>query len=62
MSKKRFNILKLGDIMLKVIDSVLWATATVMIVISGIYFTFKLKFVQFDFKEMFKNIKTDLSG
>ena len=42
--------------MLKVIDSVLWATATVMIVISGIYFTFKLKFVQFNFKEMCKNI------
>ena len=42
--------------MLKVLDSVLWATATVMIVISGIYFTFKLKFVQFNFKEMFKNI------
>ena len=42
--------------MLKVLDSVLWAIATVMIVISGIYFTFKLKFVQFDFKEMFKNI------
>ncbi len=42
--------------MLKVIDSILWATATVMIVISGIYFTFKLNFVQFNFKEMFKNI------
>ena len=42
--------------MLKVLDSVLWATATMMIVISGIYFTFKLKFVQFNFKEMFKNI------
>ena len=42
--------------MLKVLDSVLWAIATVMIVISGIYFTFKLKFVQFDFKEMFKKI------
>ena len=56
MSKKRNNILKIGDKMLKVLDSVLWATATVMIVMAGIYFTFKLKFVQFNFKEMFKNI------
>ena len=42
--------------MLKVIDSVLWAIATVLMVYSGIYFTFKLKFVQFNFKEMIKNI------
>ncbi len=42
--------------MLKIIDSVLWATATILMVYSGIYFTFKLKFVQFNLKEMFKNI------
>ena len=48
--------------MLKILDSVLWAIATILMVYSGIYFTFKLKFVQFNFKEMFKNIikKEDL--
>lgn len=43
--------------MLKIIDSILWATATVMIVYSGIYYTFKLKFVQFNFKQMIKNFR-----
>lgn len=43
--------------MLKIIDSILWATATVMLVISGIYYTKKLRFVQFDFIEMIKNIR-----
>ncbi len=42
--------------MLKIIDSILWAIATVLMVYSGIYFTYKLKLVQFNFKEMFKNI------
>ena len=42
--------------LLKIIDSILWATATILMVYSGIYFTLKLKFVQFNFKEMFKNI------
>ena len=42
--------------MLKIIDSFLWATATILMIYSGIYFTFKLKFVQFNLKEMFKNI------
>lgn len=42
--------------MLKIIDSILWAIATVFIVYSGIYYTFKLKFVQFRIKEMFINL------
>lgn len=42
--------------MLKIIDSILWAIATTLMVYSGIYFTCKLKFVQFNFKEMFRNI------
>lgn len=42
--------------MLKIIDSILWSIATIIMVYSGIYFTYKLKFVQFNFKEMFKNI------
>ena len=42
--------------MLKIMDSILWAIATTLMVYSGIYFTCKLKFVQFNFKEMFRNI------
>lgn len=42
--------------MLKIFDSVLWAIALVFIVYSGVYFTFKLKFVQFRFKDMFVNL------
>ena len=49
--------------MLKIIDSILWAIATILMVYSGVYFTYKLKFVQFNFKEMFKkkNKKEDNS-
>ncbi len=43
--------------MLKIIESFLWAIATIMILYSGIYFTIKLKFVQFRFKDMFNNLK-----
>jgi len=42
--------------MLKIIDSIFWATATVFIVYSGLYFTFKLKFVQFRIKDMLTNL------
>lgn len=42
--------------MLKIFDSILWTIATVFIVYSGIYYTYKLKFVQFRFKDMFKNL------
>jgi AGCS family alanine or glycine:cation symporter len=42
--------------MLKFIDSILWAIATIFIVYSGIYYTFKLKFVQFRIKDMLLNL------
>lgn len=42
--------------MLKLANSLLWAIATIFIVAMGIYYTFSLKFVQFRFKEMFKNL------
>ena len=42
--------------LLKIIDSILWATATILMVYCGIYFTFKLKFVQFNIKEMVRNL------
>ena len=42
--------------MLNLINKIMWAIATSFIFISGIYFTIKLKGVQFNFKEMFKNL------
>lgn len=46
---------------MKLLDSILWASATILILYSGIFYTFKLKFVQFRFIDMFKNLfkKTD---
>lgn len=44
--------------MLKIFDSILWAIATVLIVYSGIYYTFKLKFVQFNFLKMINSLFT----
>jgi len=41
------------------INAVCWAIATVLLVISGIYFTLVLKFPQFSFKKMFKSLKND---
>lgn len=42
--------------MLELINKLVWAIATALIFISGLYFTIKLKGVQFNFKEMFKNL------
>lgn len=42
--------------MLELTNKLVWAVATALIFISGIYFTIKLKGVQFNFKEMFKNL------
>ncbi len=42
--------------MLKIINSILWAIATTFLVVMGFYYTFKLKFIQFKFKKMFKNL------
>ena len=42
--------------MLFILDSFLWAIATIFIVYSGIMYTYKLKFIQFNFFQMFKNL------
>jgi AGCS family alanine or glycine:cation symporter len=39
------------------IEKILWATTTVILLTTGLYFTFKLKFVQFKIKDMFKSFK-----
>ena len=53
-----------GDKMLGILNSILWMLATIFIVISGIYFTYHLNFVQFHFKRMFKNLfeKENIKG
>ena len=38
------------------INEIMWIIAAFVIFISGIYFTIKLKFVQFNFKRMFKSL------
>ena len=42
--------------MLSLINKLMWAFVVALIFISSIYFTFKLKGVQFEFKEMFFNL------
>lgn len=48
--------------MTKIFDSVLWAIATVLLVFCGLFYTYKLKFVQFRFIEMFKNLFKKQNG
>ena len=38
------------------LSKLIWVFASILIIISGIYFTFKLKFVQFKFIKMFKSL------
>lgn len=40
------------------LSRIIWLVASSLIILSGIYFTFKLKFVQFRFIKMFKSLKT----
>ena len=44
------------------INTVVWEIATFFLIICGLYYTFKLKFVQFNFKDMFKSINKNESG
>ncbi len=45
-----------GDTMLDLINKIMWTVATSLIIISSFYFSYSLKFVQLNFKEMFKNL------
>lgn len=45
-----------GDTMLDLVNKMVWVVATSLIIISGLYFSYSLKFVQLNFKEMFKNL------
>ena len=45
--------------MLELSNKILWAIATSLLILSSIYFTKMLKFIQFKFKEMFKDLKNN---
>ena len=42
--------------MIDIINNYLWSIVVVLMIIASIYFSFKLKGAQFNFKEMFKNV------
>lgn len=42
-----------------ILNKILWAIATALIIVSGIFFTIKLNGVQFKLKDIFKSIKKD---
>ena len=42
-----------------IINKILWAITTALIIMSGIYFTIKLKGIQFRFKDIFYSLKND---
>lgn len=44
----------IGDYMLIIINKLLWGIASFMIIAVGLYFTFKLSFIQFKIREMLK--------
>ena len=39
------------------LSTAVWAVATVFLIICGLYFTYKLKFVQFNFKKIISSLK-----
>lgn len=45
-----------GDTMLDVVNKIMWAIATFLIVISSVYFSFSFRFIQFRFDEMIRNL------
>lgn len=42
-----------------ILNKILWAVTTALIIVSGVYFTIKLNGVQLKFKDIFKSIKND---
>ena len=45
-----------GDIMLEAFNKIMWLIATSLIIFSSVYFSFSFRFIQFNFKEMIKNL------
>jgi len=49
---------------MEIINNFLWSVATILLVLSGIYFAFKLRFIHLNFRKIFKSLKSgkDASG
>ena len=45
-----------------IINNFLWSIATIMLVLSGLYFAFKLNFLHLNFKKIWKSLKPDKSS
>jgi len=43
------------------INEVVWEIATVFLIVCGLYYTFKLNFIQFQFKKIFKSLRNNSS-
>lgn len=61
-NSKHFSYDNIGDKMIDIINKLLWGIATIFLMGSGIYFTFKLQFIQFKFKDMFVGFKGKKEG
>lgn len=44
------------------LKSIIWSIVTILLIFVSIYFSFKLKFIQFKFKEIFKSIFKETKG
>ena len=47
---------------MEIINNVFWSIATILVVLSGVYFAFKLKFLHLNFLKMFKSLKGKRDG
>ena len=47
---------------METINNILWSVATVVLILSGLYFSFKLDFLHLNFKRIFQVIKKDTSN
>lgn len=47
-----------GDKMIAILNKLLWGIATIFLIGGGLYFTFKLHFIQFKWKDMFQGFKS----
>ena len=43
---------------MEIVNNFLWSIATTLLIISGFYFSVKLKFIHFNFKKMFKSLRS----
>ena len=47
---------------MEIVNNFLWSIATVLLILSGIYFSYKLKFLHLNIKKIFKSLKGNKEG